>query len=153
MTHWTVAHKAPLSMGFPSKSNWSGLRFPSPRPLPRPETEPKSPTLAGGFFTTESPRKPSFSLASCYKENLRSAMHALPVTLPSRNVINTHSLPYCVFLPQQRMDCPFCPRPGPSLLCSHTGYTPSLPQPTAFFHLLNVLQVLLLDLPCPHLSP
>ena len=32
--------------------------FPSPRDLPNPEIEPASPTLAGGFFTTESPGKP-----------------------------------------------------------------------------------------------
>ena len=28
---WTVAHQAPLSMGFPSKDYWSGLPFPSPQ--------------------------------------------------------------------------------------------------------------------------
>ena len=27
---WTVAHQAPLSMGFPRQENWSGLPFPSP---------------------------------------------------------------------------------------------------------------------------
>ena len=29
-TQWTVAHQAPLSMGFPRKEYWSGLPFPSP---------------------------------------------------------------------------------------------------------------------------
>ena len=29
-TPWTVAHQAPLSMGFPRKDYWSGLSFPSP---------------------------------------------------------------------------------------------------------------------------
>ena len=37
----------------------SGLPFPSPGDLPNPETEPVSPALAGGFFTTESPGKPT----------------------------------------------------------------------------------------------
>ena len=37
---------------------WSGLPFPSPEDLPDPGTEPKSPALALGFFTTESPGKP-----------------------------------------------------------------------------------------------
>ena len=29
-TPWTVAHQAPLSMGFPGLEHWSGLPFPSP---------------------------------------------------------------------------------------------------------------------------
>ena len=29
-TPWTVAHQAPLSMGFPRQEYWSGLPFPSP---------------------------------------------------------------------------------------------------------------------------
>ena len=57
-TPWTVALQAPLSMGFPRQEYWSGLPFPSPGDLPDPETEPMSPALAGGFFTTEPPGKP-----------------------------------------------------------------------------------------------
>ena len=44
---------------------WSGLPFPSPGDLPDPGTEPVSllsPTLAGGFFTTEPPGKPSVAM-------------------------------------------------------------------------------------------
>ena len=33
-TPWTVAHQAPLSMGFPKQEYWSGLPFPSPGDLP-----------------------------------------------------------------------------------------------------------------------
>ena len=58
---WTVAHQAPLSMGFPRQEYLSGLPFPSPGDLPHPGTEPaspKSPALADGFFTTEPPGKP-----------------------------------------------------------------------------------------------
>ena len=29
-TPWSVAHQAPLSMGFPRQEHWSGLSFPSP---------------------------------------------------------------------------------------------------------------------------
>ena len=29
-TPWTVAHQAPLSMGFPRQEYWKGLPFPSP---------------------------------------------------------------------------------------------------------------------------
>ena len=34
------------------------VAFPSPRDLPDPITECTAPVLAGGFFTTEPPRKP-----------------------------------------------------------------------------------------------
>ena len=33
---WTIAHQAPLSMGFPRQENWSRLPFPSPGDLPNP---------------------------------------------------------------------------------------------------------------------
>ena len=55
MTPWTVAHQAPLSMGFSMKEYWSGLPCPSPGDLPDPGIEPTSlmsPALAGRFFTT-----------------------------------------------------------------------------------------------------
>ena len=54
-TLWTVAHQAPLSMGFSRQEYWSKLPFP-PGDLPDPGTEPMSsvfPALAGRFFTTE----------------------------------------------------------------------------------------------------
>ena len=57
-TPWIVAHQAPLSMGFPRQEYWSRLLFPSPGDLPDPGIKPASPALAGGFFTTEAPRKP-----------------------------------------------------------------------------------------------
>ena len=40
VTPWTVAHQAPLSMGFPRQEYWSGLPFPSPGDLPHPGIEP-----------------------------------------------------------------------------------------------------------------
>ena len=55
---WTVAHQAPVSMGFPRQEDWSGLPFPSPGDLPNPGIKPTSPVLAGEFFTTESAGKP-----------------------------------------------------------------------------------------------
>ena len=48
LTLWTVAHQAPLSMGFSRQEYWSGLLFPTPKDLPNP-------ALAGGFFTTGPP--------------------------------------------------------------------------------------------------
>ena len=49
-TPWTVAHRAPLSMGFSRQEHWSGLPFLTPWDLPSPGIEPKSHALAGGFF-------------------------------------------------------------------------------------------------------
>ena len=54
-TLWTVAHQAPLSMGFSRQEHWSGLPCPPPGALPDPGMEPGSltpPALAGGVFTT-----------------------------------------------------------------------------------------------------
>ena len=39
----TVAHQAPLSMGFSRREYWSGLSFPSPGDLPNPVIEARSP--------------------------------------------------------------------------------------------------------------
>ena len=44
-TLWTVAHQAPLSMGFSREEYWSGLPFPSLGDLPGPGMEPGSPAL------------------------------------------------------------------------------------------------------------
>ena len=40
---WTVAHQAPLSIGFPRQEYRSELPFPPPGDLPDPGTEPASP--------------------------------------------------------------------------------------------------------------
>ena len=42
-TLWTVAHQAPLSMGFSRPEYWSGLPCPPPGDLPNPGTEPMAP--------------------------------------------------------------------------------------------------------------
>jgi len=53
LTSWTVAHQAPLSMGFSRQEYWDGLPFPSPGDLPESGIEMVSPAslvLAGEFF-------------------------------------------------------------------------------------------------------
>ena len=42
VTLWTVAHQAPLSMGFPTQEYWSGLPFPPAGYLPNPGIRPTS---------------------------------------------------------------------------------------------------------------
>ena len=57
-TPWTVAHQAPLSMGFFRQEYWSGLPFSSLGELPNPGIEPTclvSPALTARFFTTQPP--------------------------------------------------------------------------------------------------
>ena len=47
-TPWTVAHQAPLLMGFSRQEYWSGLPFPPPEDLPDPGIKivsPVSPAL------------------------------------------------------------------------------------------------------------
>ena len=55
VTLWTVAHQAPLSMGFSRQEYCHGFSCPPPGYLPDPVIEPAtlaSPALAGRFFTT-----------------------------------------------------------------------------------------------------
>ena len=61
VTPWTVAHQAPLSVGFARQEYWSGLLCPPPGDLPDPGTEPTSfmsPALAGRFFPLVLPGNP-----------------------------------------------------------------------------------------------
>ena len=54
-TPWTMAHQAPLSMGFSRQEYWSGLPCAPPKDLPDPGIKPAylmSPALTGRFFTT-----------------------------------------------------------------------------------------------------
>ena len=63
VTLWTVAHQAPLSMGFFRQEYWSGLPCPAPGDLPDWRIAPTSlmsPAVAGRFFTTAAK-----SLQSC----------------------------------------------------------------------------------------
>ena len=60
-TPQTVAHQAPLSMGFPRQEYWSGLPFPPPGHLPDSGIKPMCPAplaLVSRFFTAASPGKP-----------------------------------------------------------------------------------------------
>ena len=57
MILWTIAHHAPLSMGFTRQEYWSGFPCPPPGDLSNLENEPTSlmfPAVAGRFSTTGS---------------------------------------------------------------------------------------------------
>ena len=59
VTPVALAPQSPLPMGFPRQEYWGELPFPSPGDLTYPGMEPRSPALAGGFFTAETPGEPS----------------------------------------------------------------------------------------------
>ena len=75
VTLWTIAHQAPLPMGFPRQEYWTGLLFPPPGNLLDPGIElmsPASPANAGRFFTAETPGKPLiFTVSNVKIENMR----------------------------------------------------------------------------------
>ena len=71
VTPWTVAHQAPLSMGFSMNTGeytpeyWSGYPVPSPGDLPYPEIEPRSPALQVDSLPAEPPGKPLLYAVTC----------------------------------------------------------------------------------------
>ena len=59
-TPWTIAHQAPLSIGFSRQEYWTGLPCPLPGDLPDPGIEPASPVskaLTADSLPTEPPGK------------------------------------------------------------------------------------------------
>ena len=74
-TLWTVAHQAPLSMGFSRQEYWRvAISFSKGRDLPDPEIKPvspASPALAGRFFTTEPPGKQQVYSLGIYSDSHR----------------------------------------------------------------------------------
>ena len=82
VTPCTVAHQAPLTVGFSKQESWSGLPFPSPGDLPGPGIEPRSPALQADSLPIELPGKPhpiSNPLPS-------------PITVPARRLSNQSPL-------------------------------------------------------------
>ena len=65
-TPWTIACQTPLFLRFSRQEYWDRLPFPSPGDPPDPGIKSLSPTLAGGFFTTESLGKPNSGIP-CWK--------------------------------------------------------------------------------------
>ena len=62
-----AACQPPASMGISKQEYWSGLLLrglllPPPEDLPDPGIKPSSPALAGRFFATVPPRKPSLEM-------------------------------------------------------------------------------------------
>ena len=60
-TPWTVAHQAPLSVGFSRQEYWSGLPCPSPRDFLNPGIEPGSPAWQADSLPLSHQGRPSVS--------------------------------------------------------------------------------------------
>ena len=61
VTLWTVAHQAPLSMGFSRQEYFSGLPCPPPGNLPKPGSEIRSPALQVDPLPAEPQGKPKYT--------------------------------------------------------------------------------------------
>ena len=72
-----IVRQAPLSMGFSRQESWSVLPFPSPRDLPNPGIELKSPTLQADSLPFEPPGKPK-----------NTGVDSLPAELPGKPIID-----------------------------------------------------------------
>ena len=80
VTTWTIAHQAPLSMGFPRQEYWSMLPFPVPEDLPVPGSEPASlgsPALVGRFLITALPGKPELKIYGIQVKPCPPTVHEL----------------------------------------------------------------------------
>ena len=101
-TLWTIAHQAPLSMGFSRQEYWSGLPFPSPGELPDPGIEPRSPALQADALTSEPPGKPTLQQENRLNEKPRHRNEQRPFTATrkSESVVAQSCLTLC-----NAMDC------------------------------------------------
>ena len=91
-TPWTLAHQAPLSMGFPKQEYWSVLPVPFPENLPNPGIKPTFPALLGGFFTTRPPEKSAYKLRIHLLPQMIISVHAPASLFP----YNTGCFPFLV---------------------------------------------------------
>ena len=103
----TVAHQAPLSLGFPRQEYWSGLPLPAPGDLPNPGIKPAShvsPELADVFLTAST----TWEILHIFLKKLHSrvSLFVTPWTVD-------HQAPLSLGFPRQEhwSELPF-PSPG-----------------------------------------
>ena len=85
VTPWTVARQSPLSMGFPRQEYWSEWPFPSPGDPSNPGIKPTSlasAALAGGFFITVVPEKPTEPASLCLANSQLCLSTSCPLLCP-----------------------------------------------------------------------
>ena len=124
----TVAHQAPLSMGFFRQEYWSGLPFPPPGDLPDPGTEPASlefsalecslPLLSSGKPVTDCERNFLLNVhAEYFTMKIGFAFRTLVQF--SRSVVSDSLPPH-----ESQHARPPCPSPSPGV---HSDSRPSSP--------------------------
>ena len=89
---WTVAYKAPPSMGFSRQEYWSGLSFPAPGDLPDPGIEPGSPTLQADALPSEPHElysNSNLNTLAVRTEARRQLVETLYFRMPPEKWINT----------------------------------------------------------------
>ena len=96
MTPWTVAHQAPLSMGFFRQEYWSGLLFPSPGDLSDPGTEPRSPALQADSLPSEPLGKVESANTMIFSGSLKYSRLSLSVLYSQQSFFFTLLFIYCV---------------------------------------------------------
>ena len=91
-TPWTIAHQAPLSIGFSRQEYWYGWPFLSPGDLSHPGIEPTSPEMAGGLFTTEPPGKSPIILIQWWNlAKRRPSLNEVEMQKPPKQMLKTDS--------------------------------------------------------------
>ena len=113
----TVAHQAPLSMGFSRQEYWSGLPCPSPGDLPDPGIEPRSPELqADSYQLSHQGSQTSRLFLSWCRTPQGEGLFTGPPQASSEQVQNS-----CNLRNQMRISCAFCDSPDPG--CKQNSLT------------------------------
>ena len=92
---WTVAHQAPLSMGFFRQQYWNGLHCPPPEDLPDPGIRPASLMSPASEFFTTSVQSVQFSSVAQACPTLwpHESQHARPSCLSPTPGVYSNSCP------------------------------------------------------------
>ena len=135
MTLWTIAHQAPLSVGFSRQEYWPGLQCPPPGDLPNPGINPRLAWQAGSLPLQSSHEQNQVKERKKEKSLSRVQLFATPWTValcpwdsPGKNTgVGCHFLLQGIF-PIQGSN-PGLPH-GRQMLypLSHQGRVPSLSQ-------------------------
>jgi len=86
VTPWTIAHKAPLFLGFTWQKYWSGLPFPSPGDLPDPRIKPESPVLQINSLPSKPPGEPALIHSSIQLRKQKYLSHGLVTQISGENI-------------------------------------------------------------------
>ena len=101
-TLWTVAHQAPLSMGFFRQEYQSGLPCPPPEGPPNPGIEPASPALKVNSLPTEPLGKPHICsvISQYFQEHYKLGMPFNNYDFRYKFIINLfyYFVCFCLFI-------------------------------------------------------